>query len=172
MREAKIPTNVLWVDLPNTHKGNEEALRQAMVAHDVVTNIKDFLESRYAFLEFTTIEGASNAKNVLDGCLIYNTKIHLLSSCSCLDNLTTLVGFPRSEMYNDSPHVPRDYLCWPVTVVMEHHKGMILDVEGQDKWTMVQCQSLVVSFQHLKLAHLCCLDILLIMHLIREKPKG
>ena len=62
---GKNPTNVLWVDLPNTHKGNEEALRQAMVAHGVVTNIKVFPERQYAFVEFATIEGASNAKNFL-----------------------------------------------------------------------------------------------------------
>ena len=109
MREAKIPTNVLWVDLPNTHKGNEEALRQAMVAHGVVTNIKVFPERQYAFVEFATIEGASNAKNLLDGRLFNNARIHVLFSSSGLDNLTTLVGFPRSEMYNDSTHAACDY---------------------------------------------------------------
>ena len=101
MREAKLPTNVLWVGLPNPYKVNEEALRQAMAAHGVVTNIKVFRERRYAFVEFATIEGASNAKNLLDGRIFNNTRIHVLFSSSGLDNLTTLVGFPRSEMYDD-----------------------------------------------------------------------
>ena len=82
MREAKIPTNVLWVGLPNTHKVNEEALRRAMAAHGVVTNIKVFLQRQYAFVEFATIEGASNAKNLLDGRLLNNTRIHVLFSSS------------------------------------------------------------------------------------------
>ena len=60
-------------------------------------------------MEFATIEGASNAKNLLDGRIFNNTRIHVLFSNSGLDNLTTLVGFPRSEMYNDSPHAARDY---------------------------------------------------------------
>ena len=95
--------------LPNTHKVDEEALRQAMAAHGVVTNIKVFPERQYAFVEFATIEGASNAKNLLDEPLFNNTRIHVLFSSSGLDNLTPLVGFPRSEMYNDSPHAARDY---------------------------------------------------------------
>ena len=74
--------------LPNTHKVDEEALRQAMAAHGVVTNINVFLERRYAFVEFATIEGASNAKNLIDGRLINNTKIHVLSSGRGLANLT------------------------------------------------------------------------------------
>ena len=78
MREAKNPTNVLWVGLPNTHKVNEEALRRAMAAHGVVTNIKVFPERQYAFVEFATIEGASNAKNLLDGRIFNNTRIHVL----------------------------------------------------------------------------------------------
>uniref|UniRef100_A0A453LBV1 RRM domain-containing protein n=2 Tax=Aegilops tauschii subsp. strangulata TaxID=200361 RepID=A0A453LBV1_AEGTS len=109
MREAKIPTNVLRVGLPNTHKVNEEALRRAMAAHGVVTDIRVFPERRYAFVEFATIEGASNAKNLLDGCLFNNTRIHVLFSGSGLDNLTPLVGFPRSEIYSDSPHAACDY---------------------------------------------------------------
>lgn len=114
MREAKNPTNVLWVGLPNTHKVNEEALRRAMAAHGVVTNIKVFPERQYAFVEFATIEGASNAKNLLDGRLFNDTRIHVLFSSSGLapsklDNLTPPAGFPRSEMYNDSPYAAPDY---------------------------------------------------------------
>uniref|UniRef100_A0A8R7QHF8 RRM domain-containing protein n=1 Tax=Triticum urartu TaxID=4572 RepID=A0A8R7QHF8_TRIUA len=109
MREAKIPTNVQRVGLPNTHEVNEEALRRAMAADGVVTNIKVFPERWYAFVEFATIKGASNAKNLLDGRLFNNRRIHVLFSCSGLDNLTPLVGFPRSDMYNDNPHVACDY---------------------------------------------------------------
>ncbi|KAM3258945.1 hypothetical protein ACQJBY_050610 [Aegilops geniculata] len=114
MREAKNPTNVLWVGLPNTHKVNEEALRRAMAAHGVVTNIKVFPERQYAFVEFATIEGASNAKNLLDGRLFNDTRIHVLFSSSGLapsklDSLTPPAGFPRSEMYNDSPYAAPDY---------------------------------------------------------------
>uniref|UniRef100_A0A8R7QHX1 RRM domain-containing protein n=1 Tax=Triticum urartu TaxID=4572 RepID=A0A8R7QHX1_TRIUA len=43
-REAKIPTNVQRVGLPNTHKVNEEALRRAMAAHGVVTDMKVFFQ--------------------------------------------------------------------------------------------------------------------------------
>ena len=64
--------------LPNTHKVDEEALRRAMAAHGVVTNIKVFPERQYAFVEFATIEGASSAKNLQDGCLFNNTRIHVL----------------------------------------------------------------------------------------------
>uniref|UniRef100_A0A8I6XUP4 RRM domain-containing protein n=1 Tax=Hordeum vulgare subsp. vulgare TaxID=112509 RepID=A0A8I6XUP4_HORVV len=114
MREAKNPTNVLWVGLPNTHKVNEETLRRAMAAHGVVTNVKVFPERQYAFVEFATIEGASNAKNLLDGRLFNDTRIHVLFSSSGLgpsklDNLTPPAGFPRSEIYHDSPYAAPDY---------------------------------------------------------------
>uniref|UniRef100_A0A8R7RDR0 RRM domain-containing protein n=1 Tax=Triticum urartu TaxID=4572 RepID=A0A8R7RDR0_TRIUA len=111
MREAKIPTNVQRVGLPNTHKVNEEALRWAMAADGVVTDIKVFPKRRYAFVEFATIKGASNAKNLLDEPLFNNTRIHAVFSINGLDNQTPLVGFPRSEMYNNTPHAARDYFC-------------------------------------------------------------
>uniref|UniRef100_A0A8R7UIJ5 RRM domain-containing protein n=2 Tax=Triticum urartu TaxID=4572 RepID=A0A8R7UIJ5_TRIUA len=86
-REAKIPTNVLRVGLRNTHKVKKEALRRAMAAHGVVTDIKVFPERQYAFVEFATIEGASNAKNLLDGRLFNKTRIHVLFSGSGFNNL-------------------------------------------------------------------------------------
>ena len=66
-----------------------------MVAQGLVTDIKAFPERLYAFVEFATIEGASNAKNLLDGHLFNNTRIHVLFSSNELYNLTPLVGFPR-----------------------------------------------------------------------------
>ncbi|PNT64948.1 hypothetical protein BRADI_4g35250v3 [Brachypodium distachyon] len=113
LREGN-PTNVLWVGLPNTHKINEEALRRTMAAHGVVTNIKTFPERQYAFVEFATVEGASNAKNLLDGRLFNDSRIHVLFSNSelapnKLDNLSPPAGFPRSEMYSDSRYAAPDY---------------------------------------------------------------
>ena len=97
-READ-PTNVLWVGFPNTHKVNEEALRRAMAAHGVVTNMKVFPERQYAFVEFATIEGAFNAKNLLDGRLFNDSRIHVVFSNSelapnKLDNQAPPAGFP------------------------------------------------------------------------------
>ncbi|CAM0952430.1 unnamed protein product [Alopecurus aequalis] len=113
-READ-PTNVLWVGFPNTHKVNEDALRRAMSAHGVVTNLKVFPERQYAFVEFATIEGAFNAKNLLDGRLFNDSRIHVVFSNSelapnKLDNQASPAGFPRSDMYNDSPYAAPDYL--------------------------------------------------------------
>ena len=113
-READ-PTNVLWVGFPNTHKVNEEALRRAMAAHGVVTNMKVFPERQYAFVEFATIEGAFNAKNLLDGRLFNDSRIHVVFSNSelapnKLDNQAPPAGFPRSYMYSDSPYATPDYL--------------------------------------------------------------
>ncbi|KAM0879513.1 hypothetical protein ACQ4PT_034188 [Festuca glaucescens] len=112
-READ-PSNVLWVGFPNTHKLNEEALRRAMAAHGVVTNIKVFPERQYAFVEFATIEGAFKAKNLLDGRLFNDNRIHVVFSNSGLapsklDNLTPPAGFPGSDMYSDSPYAAPDY---------------------------------------------------------------
>ena len=62
-------------------------------------------------MEFATIEGASNAKNLLDEPLFNNTRIHVVFSINGLDNQTPLVGFPRSERYNNSPQAARDDFC-------------------------------------------------------------
>ncbi|XP_047047073.1 flowering time control protein FPA-like [Lolium rigidum] len=107
-------SNVLWVGFPNTHKLNEEALRRAMAAHGVVTNIKVFPERQYAFVEFATIEGAFKAKNLLDGRLFNDNRIHVVFSNSGLapsklDNLTPPAGLPGSDTYSDSPFAAPDY---------------------------------------------------------------
>ncbi|KAG8050536.1 hypothetical protein GUJ93_ZPchr0009g2360 [Zizania palustris] len=113
-REAQ-PTNVLWVGFPNTSKINEEALRQAMAAHGVVTNTKVFPTRQYAFVEFASIGDASNAKKNLDGRLFNDQRIQILFSNSDLapnkmDNPTPVSGFPRSEMHHiDGLHGPSDY---------------------------------------------------------------
>uniref|UniRef100_A0ACD5XZT7 Uncharacterized protein n=2 Tax=Avena sativa TaxID=4498 RepID=A0ACD5XZT7_AVESA len=114
VREAD-PTNVLWVGFPNTHKVNEEALRRAMAAHGVVTNMKVFPERQYAFVEFATIEGAFTAKNQLDGRLFNDPRIHVVFSNSGLapsklDNPTPPAGFPRSDMYSDSLFAAPDHV--------------------------------------------------------------
>ncbi|KAF0914064.1 hypothetical protein E2562_026480 [Oryza meyeriana var. granulata] len=113
-REAQ-PTNVLWVGFPNTARINEEALRQAMAAHGVVTNTKVFPTRQYAFVEFATVGEASNAKKNLDGRLFNDQRIQILFSNSDLapnklDNPTSVSGFPRSEMsYDDGQYGASDY---------------------------------------------------------------
>ncbi|KAK8460147.1 hypothetical protein SEVIR_2G284400v4 [Setaria viridis] len=105
MRDAQ-PTNVLWVAFPASYKViDEEMLRQAMSAFGVVTKIKIFQTRQYAFVEFSSVVEAYNAKTNLDGHLFNDPRIQILFSNSelapnKLDNPTSLSGFPRSEMYS------------------------------------------------------------------------
>ena len=104
-REAQ-PTNVLWVGFPGSYKViDEEAFKQAMSAFGVVTKIKIFQSRQYAFVEFSSVVEAYNAKTNLDGHLFDDPRIQILFSNSelapnKLDNPTSVSGFSRSEIYS------------------------------------------------------------------------
>ena len=59
------PTQVLWVGLPGGTKVSDAELYNAFLPCGGLERVKSFSERNYAFVQFSSVDAAAHAKNVM-----------------------------------------------------------------------------------------------------------